>query len=201
MSSLYSFIFLIIQFFQLIFAFQNIYSDISNSLNTKLDPCKDFYKFVCDGFEKKIKVSECYEISNAATRKVEVDDQLDLILKSTKSPPPNLSKGLKQLFQKMFEFHSSCMSWSGKELLGSNVVLNKLELLHTDLKMKRAQFNTEWGIKAFPVGGFFQLVTLFDTRKSRTNPERKIIGNYLKYSKERPLSCLSVGVTLPQGDF
>uniref|UniRef100_A0A915LHX9 Uncharacterized protein n=1 Tax=Meloidogyne javanica TaxID=6303 RepID=A0A915LHX9_MELJA len=57
----------------------------------------------------------------------------------------------------MFEFHHSCMSWSGKELFGSNAVLNKLELLHTDGKMKRPQFNTEWGIKAFPVGGFFQL--------------------------------------------
>nr|CAD2172002.1 unnamed protein product [Meloidogyne enterolobii] len=175
---------LIIQFLQLIFASKNIFSDITTSLNTKLDPCKDFYKFVCDGFEKRIKVSECYEISNAATRKAEVDDQLELILKTTKSPPPNLSKGLKQLFQKMFEFHHSCMSWSGKELFGSNAVLNKLELLHTDGKMKRPQFNTEWGIKAFPVGGFFQLVTIFDTRKGRTNLERKIVG-------VRPMSLIS----------
>uniref|UniRef100_A0A915P6X2 Peptidase_M13 domain-containing protein n=1 Tax=Meloidogyne floridensis TaxID=298350 RepID=A0A915P6X2_9BILA len=84
----------------------------------------------------------------------------------------------------MFEFHHSCMSWSGKELFGSNAVLNKLELLHTDGKMKRPQFNTEWGIKAFPVGGFFQLVTIFDTRKGRTNLERKIVG-------VRPMSLIS----------
>nr|CAD2128711.1 unnamed protein product [Meloidogyne enterolobii] len=146
---------LIIQLLQLIFASKNIFSDITTSLNTKLDPCKDFYKFVCDGFERKIKVSECYEISNAATRKAEVDDQLELILKTTKSPPPNLSKGLKQLFQKMFEFHHSCMSWSGKELFGSNAVLNKLELLHTDGKMKRPQFNTEWELRHFLLVDFF----------------------------------------------
>nr|CAD2197496.1 unnamed protein product [Meloidogyne enterolobii] len=84
----------------------------------------------------------------------------------------------------MFEFHHSCMTWSGKELFGSNAVLNKLELLHTDGKMKRPQFNTEWGIKAFPVGGFFQLVTIFDTRKGRTNLERKIVG-------VRPMSLIS----------
>ena len=55
MVSLYSFIkFLFI--LPTIFAFRNSYSEISNSLNIKLDPCRDFYKFVCDGFEKKIKV-------------------------------------------------------------------------------------------------------------------------------------------------
>ncbi|KAF7640157.1 hypothetical protein Mgra_00000602 [Meloidogyne graminicola] len=79
--------------FPTFFSFRNSFIEMSNSLNIKLNPCSDFYKFVCDGFEKKIKVSECYEISNAATRKAEVDLQLEELLKTTKSPPfTNITK-------------------------------------------------------------------------------------------------------------
>jgi hypothetical protein len=88
---------------------------------------------------------------------------------------------LAELYQKMFAFHGACMGWPRLEGIGSGVVLAKLESLTLSAPAAmtggpRRQFNTDWAIRAFPIGAFFKLIPLIDTRKGRGHPQRRIFG-------------------------
>ena len=86
-----------------------------------------------------------------------------------------LNGPLAGIYQKMFTFHGLCLEWPRRDMLGSEALLAKLQTLNSG-GQKRRQFDTEWAIRAFPTGAFFQLFPLIDTRKGRNSAERKIIG-------------------------
>ncbi|KAI1705347.1 peptidase family m13 domain-containing protein [Ditylenchus destructor] len=147
--------------------------ELRSTVNTNLNPCTDFYQFVCDGFIKRNKLrSECGEISNGATRRAAIQSQIQSLLNGK---PYLRSRETNVHMRQMYNFYDVCMSSPRNVLMGSDVVLSKLELLSPGPGQKR-RFGTEWAIRAFPTTAFFQMFPFIDTRKGRNHPERTIVG-------------------------
>uniref|UniRef100_A0A915NQS1 Uncharacterized protein n=2 Tax=Meloidogyne TaxID=189290 RepID=A0A915NQS1_9BILA len=170
-------------FLSIIFIFVNFvftpilpfkYPELIASLNKKLEPCDDFYKYVCDGFDRKnIPRTDCSEISTTASRR----QQTQKILEDLLANPPPLNPNLPQnLIQKLYGFHSACIQSSNKLTQSSDVILSKLNILTQKGNNNKRLFDTDWALKAFPINVFFQLTPLFNTNKPRTNLMRKSLG-------------------------
>ncbi|CAK5079481.1 unnamed protein product [Meloidogyne enterolobii] len=150
------------------------YPELIASLNKKLEPCDDFYFYVCDGFDRKnIPRTDCSEISTTASRRQQTQKILEDLLAN---PPPSVPNLPQNLIQKLYGFHSACIQSSNKLTQSSDVILSKLNILTQKGNNNKRLFDTDWALKAFPINVFFQLTPLFNTNKPRTNLMRKSLG-------------------------
>uniref|UniRef100_A0A915M811 Uncharacterized protein n=1 Tax=Meloidogyne javanica TaxID=6303 RepID=A0A915M811_MELJA len=126
-----------------------IYKNEKLKIHREKKPCDDFYKYVCDGFDRKnIPRTDCSEISTTASRRQQTQKILEDLLANPLPLNPNLPQNL---IQKLYGFHSACIQSPNKLTQSSDVILSKLNILTQKGNNNKRLFDTDWALKAFPI--------------------------------------------------
>nr|CAD2180891.1 unnamed protein product [Meloidogyne enterolobii] len=137
------------------------------SLNTLLDPCDDFYDYVCYGFVKNTS-----NLPEGYTRKSQFNilweksykEIIDLLNNKELRKEKILDNSL---FKQMFQFYDSCLNNQSREEIKSQPLLEFIEKIigGSGAVGRLRKFETEWILKAFPFVPFFDIETTWDVRK------------------------------------
>uniref|UniRef100_A0A0N5BMF2 Neprilysin n=1 Tax=Strongyloides papillosus TaxID=174720 RepID=A0A0N5BMF2_STREA len=135
------------------------YEDMASSVNRNINPCQNFYDFVCDGWINSHHIPEYdFTYDRLADIQYMIYKQLDSIIKES----VNSNNGISQM---MSTYYSKCLDPTEKNRYGTSYVIDKLQ----ELKNKNFKFLTDFMIYIHPKSTFFSISVVPDPYDSTIN--------------------------------
>ncbi|KAL3113067.1 hypothetical protein niasHT_013532 [Heterodera trifolii] len=135
------------------------YPELVASLNLSLNPCDNFYEFVCDGWmksnpidEDKTSANQFQLINNL------IEDRVKAILDDRAH-----FHALPPYDRMMFAMFDACMDNVSRRVAGSNILLKTLKSLKQSRGMR---YVTDWLLKVWPVNLFYAVSVGPDMRNT-----------------------------------
>ncbi|KAH7716178.1 Protein NEP-1 [Aphelenchoides avenae] len=157
------------------------YPAIASSLNYQLNPCDNFYEFVCDGWTKSHTIDEDkVGVSHFSVMSDKIEQDIRDVLESDHEPTLPPYDGM------MHALYNACMDTDARKSDGSSILLKTmLELKHS----KEIRFITDWLISVFPITLFYGVAVGPDYRDSSRNiisvsPAVAFLGSEKYYLEE-----------------
>nr|CAD2187870.1 unnamed protein product [Meloidogyne enterolobii] len=138
------------------------YPELVSSINKSVNPCNDFYEFVCSGWKHNNPIEADKTSSNQfqlISNLIEKREKEILDNRQTFHSYPPYDK-------MMFNLYDSCLDIANRLKTGSSLLLQKLRKLK---QSKNMRYITDWLINVWPVNLFYQISVGPDMRNTSRN--------------------------------
>uniref|UniRef100_A0A914DJC4 Peptidase M13 N-terminal domain-containing protein n=1 Tax=Acrobeloides nanus TaxID=290746 RepID=A0A914DJC4_9BILA len=158
------------------------YPELTSSINPKLDPCENFYNFVCKGWEQHHEIKEDETSVNQFTViNDKIENQIGSILKNRTKYDTN------RLTTLLYDMYESCMNNVSRDEAGSGIILDILSKIK---QSKNLTLLTDWLIEVYPVSLFYTISVVPDIRDPKRNmislqPTSLYLGSEKYYIEQR----------------
>ncbi|CEF65822.1 Endothelin-converting enzyme-like 1 [Strongyloides ratti] len=135
------------------------FDELASSINKSINPCHDFYDYVCSGWINNHKIPD-YEL--AYTRFSDINYKVRQQLIDIMQDSSNINNGIGQM---MTTFYNKCLDPNEKNRYGTSYVMYKLQ----EIKSRKFQYLTDFMIYVFPKTTFFSISAISDPFNSSIN--------------------------------
>ncbi|KAI1732327.1 peptidase family m13 domain-containing protein [Ditylenchus destructor] len=154
------------------------YRELSSSINPQLNPCDDFYQFVCSGWHN----SNVIQNDKTAVNQFGIiAETIENRIKSLLDDRSNF-KSLQPYDSLIFTLYDACLNTTNRNAAGSSMITNNL----ASLKQSKMQYITDWLINVYPITLFYAIGVGPDLRQTSRNilmvqPNNLFFGNEKYY--------------------